>query len=116
MTRPVVEIVTCPNCGAEGSFTLYTSINSTYHPKLLKKMKRGDLSIWRCPKCKKKYHIQYEYLHHDMEKGMIEWSSFINQHSRNQTGKDNKIKFYWWCILAIIILLIISTVYVLVFA
>lgn len=72
MTRPVTEIMICPNCRAKGEFTVYTSINATYNPELAKKMESGELFIWECPKCKKKYSVRYDYIYHDMKKGLIE--------------------------------------------
>lgn len=107
MTRPIVEKVTCPNCGTEGDFIIYTSINATYNLELVKKMKSGELSIWECPKCKKKYRISYSYFYHDMKSGMVEVRS-----------SPNPVKAHWkWRhILAIIILLIICLICILVFA
>ncbi len=51
MTMPIAKKVTCPNCGTEGYFTVFLSINVTLNPELQKKMENGDLSIWECPKC-----------------------------------------------------------------
>lgn len=107
MTRPITKKVTCPNCRTEGDFIVYTSINATYHPKLLKKMENGELSIWKCPKCKKKYYIPYDYFYHDMKVGIFEVRSSPNQ---------AKTHWKWQHILAIIILLIICFICILAFS
>ena len=85
---------------------MYTSINATYDPKLIKKMESGELSIWKCPKCKKKFYIPYNYFYHNMKSGCIEVHSSPNQ---------AKAHWKWWHILAIIILLIICLICILVF-
>lgn len=45
MTCPVIKKVTCPNCGTEGDFIIYSTINVTLHPKLQESMKSGELFI-----------------------------------------------------------------------
>lgn len=107
MTSPIRKKVTCPNCGTEGDFIMYTSINVTYNPELLKKMGNGELSVWECPKCKKKYYIPYSYLYHDMKVGRIETRSSPNQ---------AKIRWKWWHILLAIMTLLIIVIYMLAFA
>ena len=51
MTKPIRKKVVCPDCGAEGDFTVYISINFGMNPELFEKM----CNIWECPKCGKKY-------------------------------------------------------------
>ena len=103
MTRPIVEKVTCPNCGTEGDFIMYTSINATYHPKLLKKAESGELFIWKCPKCKRRYYIDYYFfINDDMQRGIVEMDSSANQ-------------LKWWHILLAITLIAIVLACILVF-
>lgn len=75
MTRPVMKKVTCPNCGTEDDFTIFTSINVTINPELQKKMENGELFIWECPKCGKKYICIYPFLYHDMDAGIMTYLS-----------------------------------------
>lgn len=72
MTCPVIKKVTCPNCGTEGDFIIYSTINVTLHPELQEKMGSGELFIWKCPKCGNKYFCNYPFLYHDMEKGIMQ--------------------------------------------
>lgn len=72
MTCPVIKKVTCPNCGTEGNFIIYYSINVTLHPELQKKMENGELSVWQCPKCGNKYICNYPFIDHDMERGVMQ--------------------------------------------
>lgn len=77
MTRPIVKKVTCPNCGTEGDFVMYASINAEYNPELIKKMESGELSIYECPKCGKKYICNYPFLYNDyndMARGIMPMS------------------------------------------
>ena len=81
---------------------MYTSINATYHPKLLKKAKSGELFIWKCPKCKRKYYIDYcFFINDDMQRGIVEVDSSANQ-------------LKWWYILLTIALIGIVLAYILV--
>jgi len=45
--------VICPNCGTKGSIIIYSKV--FLDPELQKKMDNGELFIWKCPKCEKKY-------------------------------------------------------------
>ena len=56
MTCPVIKKVTCPNCGTEGDFIIYSTINVTFHPELQKKM---DI-------------CNYPFIDHDMERGVMQ--------------------------------------------
>lgn len=72
MTCPVIKKVTCPNCGTEGDFIIYSTINVTLHPELQKKMGSGELFIWQCPQCGNKYICSYPFIYHDMERGIMQ--------------------------------------------
>lgn len=98
MTRPVIKKVTCPNCGTEDDFTIFTSINVTLDPELQKKMENGELFIWECPKCGKKYICIYPFLYHDMDAGYIVQELLhpnIPEDKLAELGLSGTIKLDW---------------------
>lgn len=49
MTCPVIKKVTCPNCGTEGDFIIYSTINVTLHPKLQREWRAANCSSGNAP-------------------------------------------------------------------
>ena len=39
----------CPECGAEGEFTLWESVNKQLSPESAEKVKSGEIFKWTCP-------------------------------------------------------------------
>ena len=66
------------------------------------KSRYGELFIWKCPKCKRKYYIDYcFFINDDMQRGIVEVDSSANQ-------------LKWWYILLTIALIGIVLAYILV--
>jgi predicted RNA-binding Zn-ribbon protein involved in translation (DUF1610 family) len=96
MTSLISKKVICPNCGTEGSITLYSSINVTLNPELQKKMDNGELFIWKCPNCEKQYICIYPFIYHDMEKGILQCLSLnISEERLKEFGLSGIIKINW---------------------
>lgn len=96
MTRPISKKAACPNCGAEDDFTIYTSINATRNPKLVEEMASGELFIWECPKCGKKYICKYPFMYYDMEKGIMQCLTFnIPEDKWEELGLSGIIELEW---------------------
>lgn len=96
MTKPIITEVTCPNCKAEGYFTMFLSINATLLPELQKEMENGKLLIWECPKCGKKYICYYPFVYHDMEKGIMQCQSInIPEDKLEELGLSGIIELNW---------------------
>lgn len=96
MTKPIIKKVTCPNCGTEGEFIMFASINATLHPELQKKMENGELSIWECSKCGKKYICDYPSIYHDMEKGIMQClPKNISEDKLKELGLSGIIELNW---------------------
>jgi len=58
--------ITCPDCGAEGEYTIWNSVNVTINPELKYKIMYGSIFNWTCPKCGKIFNVPYPFLYHDM--------------------------------------------------
>lgn len=58
--------ITCPDCKAEGSYTVWDSVNVDLDPELKSKVMDGSLFTWVCPNCKKSFNAPYTFLYHDM--------------------------------------------------
>lgn len=58
--------ITCPDCNAEGTYTIWDSVNVDLDPELKSKVMDGSLFTWICPNCKKSFNAPYSFLYHDM--------------------------------------------------
>lgn len=73
MSSSNVQTITCPNCQRQQSFTLWQSINVTLDPSLKEKLKRGELTTFRCGQCGHAAEVVFSLLYHDMEKRWMIW-------------------------------------------
>jgi len=58
--------IECPQCGTEGNFTVWQSVNVDLNPDLKSKVLDGSLFEWTCPQCGKTFNVPYTFLYHDM--------------------------------------------------
>lgn len=68
MSRPIIEHVTCPDCGLEGPFTTWSSLNNVLSPQETELLLSGKLFLFDCQSCGTVTHVWYPCLYHDMEK------------------------------------------------
>ena len=66
MSQAREEIIKCPNCGTEGMFTIWDSVNVDLAPELKDRIFNEDLFVWTCPECGAKVFISMPFLYHDM--------------------------------------------------
>lgn len=59
--------ITCPECGTEGDFILWQSVNTQLDPEAKQKVLNGELFQFTCPKCGSVTNVNYDLLYHQME-------------------------------------------------
>lgn len=59
--------ITCPECGTEGDFTLWQSVNTQLDPEAKQKVLSGELFQFKCPKCGSVTNVNYDLLYHQMD-------------------------------------------------
>src|SRR5579859_2285891 len=73
MSIPKTTTVTCKQCGTEGAFTAWQSLNVTLNREEKTKLMSGALTKFVCPKCNWSADVVYPLLYHDMEKKLMIW-------------------------------------------
>lgn len=63
--------ITCPNCGAQGKFTAWDSVNVDLMPEMKEKVMSGELFRWVCPECGESFTVPYPMLYHDIGKQIM---------------------------------------------
>lgn len=67
MNEQDLLIVTCPKCGKESEFNVYTDIDVSFEPELRDKVRSGELFTFTCPKCGHRMRIDHGFKYHDPE-------------------------------------------------
>ena len=76
MSSKSEEMITCPDCGKDGEFTIWHSINSQLDPEAKVDMMSGKIFEFVCPHCKSVHNVDYGFLYHQMEDQiMIQYST-----------------------------------------
>lgn len=71
MSLKNTQKIKCPDCGTEGEFTIWQSINTKLNPQAKEDLLSGKLFAYTCPKCKKVHYVNYGLLYHQMEKQLM---------------------------------------------
>lgn len=71
MSLKNTQKIKCPDCGTEGDFTIWQSINTKLNPQAKEDLLSGKLFAYTCPKCKKVHYVNYGLLYHQMEKQLM---------------------------------------------
>ena len=71
MSKSFVERVKCPSCGAEHEVTIWQSINTQMHPEMKEKVLTDEAFLVTCPQCGGKGLMDYDFLYHQMEDGVM---------------------------------------------
>ena len=71
MSLKNTQKIKCPDCGTEGEFTIWQSINTKLNPQAKEELLSGKLFAYTCPKCKKVHYVNYGLLYHQMEKQLM---------------------------------------------
>ena len=67
MSMECPEKITCPDCGTEGDFTIWRSVNTQLSPEAKKRVLNGEIFKFKCPKCGNVSNVVYDMLYHQME-------------------------------------------------
>ena len=90
MSRIRYEKIRCQDCGAEGEYKIYDSINideeSRYDRFFKRKIIDNSLFLYTCPRCASKCYIEYPFLYNDVKNNFMVWSLPDNA---TQTEIDN---------------------------
>ncbi|WP_312095591.1 CpXC domain-containing protein [Aminipila sp.] len=71
MSKCITNEVLCPECGNKQNFVLWQNIIADLDPQLKEKVLNGELFVFTCEKCGKRFPITYPCLYHDMEKHLM---------------------------------------------
>ncbi len=71
MSKCTTNEVTCPDCGNKQNFVVWQNIIADADPQLKEKVLNGELFVFTCEKCGKKFPITYPCLYHDMAKHLL---------------------------------------------
>lgn len=72
-----IQHVTCPNCGKEREFTLWSQIDAKENPELREALFKNELFSFTCPHCGEEAIISYPFLYQDGDSFRI---FFTNDH------------------------------------
>lgn len=67
--------LTCPMCGKPAPFTLWDSVNNVLNPELEEQLLKNTFALFSCPHCGGQNYVAYDFLYHDMQKGVDDISS-----------------------------------------
>lgn len=76
MSRPIEQLVACPRCGHQASFTCWSSVNVSLDPRLKEQLLYGLLTTFVCSECDYKCPIEYDILDHDMGRPLMIWLKY----------------------------------------
>ncbi|QAT42471.1 CpXC domain-containing protein [Aminipila luticellarii] len=71
MSKCITNEIECPECGNKQNFVRWQSILADIDPQLKEKVLNGELFVFHCEKCGKKFPITYPCLYHDMGKHLM---------------------------------------------
>lgn len=71
MSRHSIEKITCPKCGHEADFMIWSSINTVLDPEMFDKVRTGEAFMFHCPECGNKAGVDYGCLYHQMDDQMM---------------------------------------------
>nr|WP_315020855.1 CpXC domain-containing protein [uncultured Aminipila sp.] len=71
MSKCTTNEVSCPECENKQNFVTWQNIIADLDPELKEKVLNGELFVFTCEKCGKKFPIAYPCLYHDMQKHLM---------------------------------------------
>lgn len=71
MSKCTTSEISCPECGNKQNFVTWQNIVADLDPELKEKVLNGELFLFTCEKCGKKFPITYPCLYHDMAKHLL---------------------------------------------
>ena len=79
MSQKQTTKVTCPKCGKEHDFAIWSSINVTLEPNMKEEVLSRKAFTFECPDCKEKTLYTYDFLYHDMEQKIMIYHVTTNE-------------------------------------
>lgn len=79
MSQKQTTKVTCPKCGKEHDFAIWTSINVTLDRDQKEEILNRKAFVFECPDCKEKTLYSYDFLYHDMEQKIMIYHVTTNE-------------------------------------
>ncbi|QHI71410.1 CpXC domain-containing protein [Aminipila terrae] len=89
MSKCITNEVECPECGNKQNYVRWQSIIADIDPQLKEKVLNGELFVFDCKKCGKKFPITYPCLYHDMGKHLMVYLTS----DKESINEMNKILF-----------------------
>ncbi len=89
MSMERVVKVTCPECGTEGDFVLWQSVNTQLDPETKQKVLNGELFQFTCPKCGIVTNVSYDLVYHQMEDQLMIQVASTDEEARVATESFN---------------------------
>ena len=80
MSRKHEETIGCSSCRTQQDFTVWDSVNVSVDPSLKQSLLDGDLTTFRCPRCRHEAHVAYDCLYHDMDSSLAVWLKYPEPH------------------------------------
>ncbi|QIB68981.1 hypothetical protein Ami103574_06435 [Aminipila butyrica] len=71
MSKCITNEIECPECGHKQDFVRWQSILADIDPQLKEQVLNGELFVFHCNSCGKKFPITYPCLYHDMGKHLM---------------------------------------------
>lgn len=87
MSSSCKQKISCSNCGAEGEFTLWRSINTVLDPEMKAKVRDRTAFDYTCPVCGRTFNIDHEFLYHQMD------DRIMIQYCQTEESLNNVMKF-----------------------
>lgn len=71
MSRNEIRRITCPQCGAESDFVVWSSVNTGMDPAQKEKVLDRSLFQFTCPECGEVATVDHSFLYHDVEQRLM---------------------------------------------
>jgi hypothetical protein len=79
------EIIDCSRCQHRQQFTVWESVNVSVDPSLKQALLKGDLTTFRCSRCRNESTVAFNCLYHDMDRSLAIWLKHL------ESGEDGDI-------------------------
>ena len=71
MSDVAKQMILCPHCHRTSYFNIWNSINTKTHPETYGLVRNLSLFRFCCPYCRQTSTINYSFLYHQMENGLM---------------------------------------------
>ncbi len=71
MSSRSMKKITCPKCGCETDFMIWSSVNTVLNPEMFDKVRTREAFSFTCPECGNVADVDYGFLYHQMDARMM---------------------------------------------